>query len=104
MPSSSAGHLTNEQCASPPSPTVQREISHVEVDENVDDGSMHDPRMSTALRHLADLTTDRRPPAWTWAISSVDAAGRVQLPPAARESSAQRAVPSRFQGSADVSP
>ncbi len=45
---------------------------------------MHDPRTSTALRTLAELTGDPPPRRWTWSVGRLDTAGRVSLgPPAA---------------------
>jgi hypothetical protein len=41
---------------------------------------MHDPRTSTALRHRAELTADRRPQRWAWAVTRIDAKGRLVLP------------------------
>ncbi|MGI8663859.1 MAG: AbrB/MazE/SpoVT family DNA-binding domain-containing protein [Acidimicrobiales bacterium] len=47
---------------------------------------MHDPRISTALRQLADLDLgpDPGPPRWEWSVARVDAAGRIPFPAAAR--------------------
>jgi hypothetical protein len=41
---------------------------------------MHDPRISTALRQLADLGDDPAPPRWSWAIAALERIGRVRLP------------------------
>ena len=40
---------------------------------------MHDPRTSSALRTLADLTRVTEPQ-WSWSIRRLDAAGRLCLP------------------------
>ena len=45
---------------------------------------MHDPRTSTALRQLADLSTTPGPSAWVWAVARPDPEGRLRLPAAAR--------------------
>ena len=49
------------------------------MEGEVDDGSMHDPRTSTALRALADLTGDPPPRRWTWSVGRLDAGGRLCL-------------------------
>lgn len=46
---------------------------------------MHDPRTSTALRHLADVSREPPPLRWAWAIARIDAKGRVGLPREALE-------------------
>ena len=45
----------------------------------VDDGSMHDPRTSPALRTLAELTDEPPPRRWAWSVGRLDAAGRLCL-------------------------
>ncbi|MDQ3147280.1 MAG: hypothetical protein M3R01_10195 [Actinomycetota bacterium] len=40
---------------------------------------MHNPRSSTALRHLADLTATPAAARWSWATARVDAKDRVRL-------------------------
>lgn len=40
---------------------------------------MHDPRTSTALRTLADLTGDPPPRRWSWSVGRLDAGGRLCL-------------------------
>jgi hypothetical protein len=49
------------------------------MEGEVDDGSMLDPRTSTALRALADLTAQPPPPRWAWTVGRLDAAGRLCL-------------------------
>ncbi len=41
---------------------------------------MHDPRTSTALRHVADLSAKPPPSRWSWAIARLDTKGRVRVP------------------------
>ena len=41
---------------------------------------MHDPRISTALRQLADLGDAPAPPGWSWAVVGLERIGRVRLP------------------------
>jgi hypothetical protein len=41
---------------------------------------MHDPRISTALRQLADLDDEPVPSRWSWAIVGLERIGRVSLP------------------------
>lgn len=45
---------------------------------------MHDPRISTALRQLADLRCEPDPPRWSWTITRPDPQGRLHLPNDAR--------------------
>lgn len=40
---------------------------------------MHDPRTSTALRRLAELTGDQPPRLWAWSVGRLDHAGRLSL-------------------------
>jgi hypothetical protein len=44
---------------------------------------MHDPRTSTALRTIVDLTAGPPPSRWRWSIARLDDAGRVSLGPRA---------------------
>ena len=75
MSRSTAGQVPRKWLVSPPSPTTRWAATRELQDAEVDDGSMHDPRTSTALRTLAQLTGD--PPArrWSWTIGRLDRAG-----------------------------
>jgi hypothetical protein len=46
---------------------------------------MHDPRISTALRQLADLGDEPAGPRWSWAIVGLERIGRIRLPGPAME-------------------
>lgn len=84
MSRSTAGQMARKRSVSPPSPTLSWEISHRVIEEEVDDGSMHDPRTSTALRQLAHLDEPPPPTRWRWTVARLDTAGRLPLPRHAR--------------------
>lgn len=79
QPVSPDGLGPSEQRGSPPSPTTRWAATHDLQDAEVDDGSMHDPRTSTALRTLAQLTGGPPPRRWSWSIGRLDRAGRLCL-------------------------
>jgi hypothetical protein len=60
MPSSAAGHLTNEQCASPPSPTTPGATAPEGVagEAPVEPGSMTDPRTTARAVSAGHVTND----------------------------------------------
>ena len=86
MPSTSAGHLTNERCASPPSPTTDGVTTpHAGDRRGTESSGMRMNCSRTPPAALPDLTG---PPVaaspWRWSAAEPEPSGRLLLTPVAR--------------------